>query len=601
MPRNLLNSFILGAILLLVGCDGSESTAYDEDGREQANPIDNSAPGTLSGRAMDGYLVDARVWLDLDANGRLDDGEPATATTTNGRFELDVSSLARDITVGPDLDPRDYPLALLAIAGQTIDEDNGLPVDKSFVLLAPPGANVVSPFTTLVELERRLRGSAGASTIKEDVSAATERVKVRLGPALQGFSLHLDYLRGDNSAPAMHARVISEFLAVQTNDLLSHGDPRVMLDDGSYRILAGVTLGQVRGIVDQTSAQIEAGAEEINLAAIDIPSFDLSGDDPFVLSRQRLYMKPGFLPNSDPANVADKLASVAGSAPNYLSENLSAELRYFYDAAGRLSEIEVDGWTDPSLAQLNELVRVQGYVAGLDTQFGPGLLVRYSSAFAEDNGLIPQERYVFKWGGDSPSIEWHTNNSSDGFTVPETLDEEPEALIQWSDSGIALIRDGITTELDAEYVDGEPSQFTFDGPEGTSVWNWSDDPETLPEKPEYLCERIAVSTLNYDLYDTFNVPGDGETRRLLNSTRAVEFTENVATPIEWQHLYVGAAGSAPLAPDQPGLLSERRLHLLLEPPAACDAKARQADLVLALATYQHTRLSINLADQTRRE
>ncbi|WP_084404880.1 hypothetical protein [Aliagarivorans taiwanensis] len=95
--------------------------------------------------ALDGYLQGAMVWLDLDGDFELDQGEPSATTDENGLFLLDVA------------EPSDAACVVVkVIPGETIDMDQpSTPVRQSYLLTAPPGGVVVSPLTTLVELERQ--------------------------------------------------------------------------------------------------------------------------------------------------------------------------------------------------------------------------------------------------------------------------------------------------------------------------------------------------------------------------------------------------------------------------------------------------------------
>ena len=73
-------------------------TACGENG-DSGNPVvDNNTDNTskvqsLEVRAIDGYLEGARVWLDVNGNYKLDEGEPSAITGADGVAKLDVSAL----------------------------------------------------------------------------------------------------------------------------------------------------------------------------------------------------------------------------------------------------------------------------------------------------------------------------------------------------------------------------------------------------------------------------------------------------------------------------------------------------------------------------
>lgn len=102
---------------------------------------------TLSGSAIDGYIFNAKLFLDLNGNGVLDSGEPVTTTGPNGEF-----------TFGSAIDSFDN-LQLVLVGGIDIS------TKKPYLgeLLAPAGSTVVTPLTTiLAEL-----GAAGGDSLDQ--------------------------------------------------------------------------------------------------------------------------------------------------------------------------------------------------------------------------------------------------------------------------------------------------------------------------------------------------------------------------------------------------------------------------------------------------
>ena len=104
--------------------------------------VGTGGTGTVSGKVADGYLVNASVFLDKNSNYQMDAGEPSTTTDANGSYTLMV-------------DPADvgrYPIAAMAIKGQTIDKDANQTVPNSYMLSMPASAvsgtvssNFISP------------------------------------------------------------------------------------------------------------------------------------------------------------------------------------------------------------------------------------------------------------------------------------------------------------------------------------------------------------------------------------------------------------------------------------------------------------------------
>jgi hypothetical protein len=125
--------------------DGDREPSETDAGVSPPNPGDPDEPGTnpsgpaLVGKAIDGYLANAEVFLDLNGNARRDDGEPHTTTDAEGTFVLSATQSQIE----------SYPVYVKAIAGQTIDLDRpGVPIEHSYTLVSQPGSTVVSPLTT---------------------------------------------------------------------------------------------------------------------------------------------------------------------------------------------------------------------------------------------------------------------------------------------------------------------------------------------------------------------------------------------------------------------------------------------------------------------
>ena len=100
------------------------------------------AASNFNGVAVDGYLYQARAFLDLNGNGQYDNGEPTATTDANGAFTL---SATQDQI-------NSHSVVVSAIAGTTIDQDNpNTPLASGMTLIAPAGnPSVVSPLTTQV-------------------------------------------------------------------------------------------------------------------------------------------------------------------------------------------------------------------------------------------------------------------------------------------------------------------------------------------------------------------------------------------------------------------------------------------------------------------
>ncbi len=115
-------------IFLTVGCGG---------GGENASPPPQAQSTTIA--VYDGLLTNALVCLDANNNQACDSEEFSLRTNELGVAEIPTNEYNSAT-----------PLIARAIAGETIDLDRGA-IRESFMLRAPAGYQVVSPFTTLIQ------------------------------------------------------------------------------------------------------------------------------------------------------------------------------------------------------------------------------------------------------------------------------------------------------------------------------------------------------------------------------------------------------------------------------------------------------------------
>lgn len=426
-------------VLSLTGC-GEESPQSPEDGRDFPAQ-DYVEPGSYSGVVIDGYLRDARVWLDLDGDWQytpgpltltlpsgtevtLAQGEPTTMSGAEGRFTLDTSELVLDPTVGPDLDPRDYPLIAVAVPGRTVDEtyDGGTVIDKAFMLTALPGTRTVTPLTTLL----RYHGMIGASHSISEAAA--------LEDLFRDINLRSDYVEGEDARAHAYAQAFARYLAAHfpqdASDAIAAGDgtERVLTAEAARLIAVSLArnAGAIVEIVDQAAP---AGHyENIDIDALMLPYEALDLDNPVVLQRQVVYADGG------------------GSYPSQRSQlEQSAEIRFEYSADGRLLAVVADGCMVPSMKEIARLANVGGFMADTGIQWLPGVsLSQDSLSYFEVAG--DDERLVFDWDAQVAHFET-TTTCHEGLVASEALGGEPARSFQWTISGgnVTSITDGEQT------------------------------------------------------------------------------------------------------------------------------------------------------------
>lgn len=393
---------LLVLALGLAGC-GEESDNLPVDGRD-FDGVEYSEPVAYTGKAIDGYLINARVWLDMDGDGQhtpgpmtitldngaevvLEAGEPTAMSGENGDFALDVAELEQDPEVGPDLDPRDYPLHALALPGKTLEQTpaGNVAVASAYLLSAPPGVRNVTPLTTLARF-RALAGLAEGSTHN-------------LPEGLVGMNLRRDYVQAKDERAHAYARALARFMASQIpdgyNQLLANagstGTERYLSADAA--VLLGVSLAQhapdIVNIVDEV-----AGSEYATVAveSLVLPEVALELSNPTLLTRQYILAQP----------------TLSADLPTGVSDlKQSAELLFDYNEAGQLQSISANGCLAPSMPELARLVAVDGYVSGLATQWFPSAALSEQSVINYDNPGI-DERLVFDWAKDQIHFETAT-------------------------------------------------------------------------------------------------------------------------------------------------------------------------------------------------
>ena len=434
----------------LTGC-AEESDSMPVDGRE-FDGVQYSESVDYRGKVIDGYLVNARVWLDIDGDSQytpgpmtiildngaeveLASGEPTTMTGEDGEFALAVAELALPAEVGPDLDPRDYPLYALALPGKTLEQtDAGYEaVDRAYLMSAAPGVRNVTPLTTLA----RFRGLAG-------LGASSGH---NLPAGMVGMNLLRDYvLAGDERAHA-YARSLASFMASQVpdayNDLLSNpgstGTERFLSAEGAF--LMGVSLVQQAGpiveIVDQA-----AGGDYARVVAesLVLPEVTLELSNPTLLTQLQVYAQPG-RSDSLPTGVSDL--------------DVSAELAFDYTEAGRLKSISADGCLAPSMPELARLIMVDGYAANLPTQWFPSATLSAQSQVNYDNPGI-DERLEFDWANGRIYFETATTcHDHEGIAAGSSeLGGNPEITFSWT------LGDDDSVTLQASIPQGDGSVVT---------------------------------------------------------------------------------------------------------------------------------------------
>ncbi|MGV2988359.1 thrombospondin type 3 repeat-containing protein [Vibrio sp. E150_011] len=143
--KHIHSALALSIVSVLSACGGS-----DDDGT-------TSNASNYNVKAIDGYLNGAFVWLDLNADGQFNTGEPSAETSGLGDAILSLEGVT-DHNGSPIIDASRYPVIVRAIRGKTVDIGDGngsssTPVTEDYIMSAPAGQTAVTPFSTLVHVK----------------------------------------------------------------------------------------------------------------------------------------------------------------------------------------------------------------------------------------------------------------------------------------------------------------------------------------------------------------------------------------------------------------------------------------------------------------
>lgn len=609
MMRMLPVCSVLFALFLLASC-GEKSTQLPVDGREITG-VQNSTPGVYAGRVMDGYLVNARVWLDLNGDNHynagpvkvtvepgtevtLSGGEPTTLTGAGGRFQLDTSSLIRDAEESPDLDPRNYALIAVVVPGLTEEETRygNVVQTRAYMISAPPGVQNVSPLSTLLR-NRILLGDTIADT--------GSRLAI---PGLDNISPGADYvLAGDERAHA-YARALARFKAGQFPETAAAN-----LVDGTETVLDGPSLNLLRLSYVQNAAEIIALVDEaaaggsysnVDIDALPLPTVPLDLEDPYVLRAQRVkaYEESG---NGLPADREGVLTD-------------SAVLTFSYSAAGQLSAITANGCMEPSMKEMVRLANAGGRISTTGTEGLPGVSVSQDSyQYFKEAG--DDERLTFDWSGKTAAFDTRTTCHG-GLATSSALGGEPEKTYHWTlkNGLVDRITDGqITLTPDYNNVTGPVFGYTLSrndtgaALETVSVNGSISGCEGSIRADDMDVARVisgqqAYTFAGYDPQPT-GFPGlaydwdiRGGEQHLLRQAFLDPGIDQEGQGLQWEYAY--AVPIAVAQSDQQNLISEARLSRYgLARTCGRAVSSLAANNLYAIVDYDYSRLSDYLADQ----
>lgn len=263
-------------LLTLAACSGGGGG--DSDSTSRAADTELSSTGTettLTGVVADGYLKNARVFLDRNENHAYDNGEPTTFSGPGGHYSLTVNPGEGEL----------YPVVVDVIAGETVDEDTGAPVTQGYLLESPPGRwAFISPLTSLVKIEQDKNPS-----LTEQQAVLNVRSQLGVSDDVPLFS---DYLDTEGIAESFieeysrthkAAQVVARLMGMLRNEILINLGGQVAVNEQALiaYMISDQIMGQA-GMIEQAFnaernlgslvdpiALVSAVSAEIDTASLD--------------------------------------------------------------------------------------------------------------------------------------------------------------------------------------------------------------------------------------------------------------------------------------------------------------------------------------------
>ncbi|WP_421310408.1 hypothetical protein [Aeromonas sp. 603696] len=166
----------------LSGCGGGGS-----DGGNTDSPTPPSASLAMSGKAIDGYIQGATVYLDLYFNRQWEDGEPKTTTNDAGDYRLE---LPIDLQTCAQ-----YAPLVVDVPVDAVDQDLG-PVTEAYQMVLPPtfapitkdDVYHVTPLTTVLWSSVESELAAQSQTTCQTVMANRQKQEQLIASMKQAVS-----------------------------------------------------------------------------------------------------------------------------------------------------------------------------------------------------------------------------------------------------------------------------------------------------------------------------------------------------------------------------------------------------------------------------
>ncbi|AGH80118.1 BNR repeat-containing protein [Psychromonas sp. CNPT3] len=253
----------------------------------------SNAKNSISGTAMDGYLNQAKVCLDInnDLTCTEEDG-PISFTDEFGRYSLNIDK---------DIDRSQHTLIVEAIPGTTFDMDAPSDaIEKAYVFSAPANnANIVSPYSTLIHAISQQQGI--------DFKQAKNELAQQLN--LNADDFDADYVASKKDKyKKMHvlAQGLTQIIQKSTQKSVDNGVARVNSRVGVQSKLAFLDISALKTKTDKLSgnnvaASLDAISEQSQQALV------VKADEIEIINGkvQIQRPKPSIISEDDASNTLD--------------------------------------------------------------------------------------------------------------------------------------------------------------------------------------------------------------------------------------------------------------------------------------------------------
>ncbi len=380
MNTQKLSTLILA--IFLCGCGGG--------GGSGGGSVNGVPTFGVSGFAIDGYIGNALVFLDLNKNGNFDIGEPNTTSRSDGSFLLQAT----------EIQIKNAPIVVQAIAGQSTDTDYpGVTIDKSYKLIAPPGSTVVTPLSTSLYYQMLSTGAnkidaiaqiqnllnlSGVDITKDYINFGftdAHKIAAAIVPVLQGIHL-LKNSSPDENSPTYDQNLIANyvkgFLSEKSQSIINSPSPAF-----AKQTLASQIFVNSLTLSCASAPSLTYGAISENNAVFAIDNINTPPD--VVLQSQGIWGQVFTVPS----NLLGRLRQVQFFVRNLGSDNPSS---YF--------KVELYAW-DGSKPMGSPVYVSDKYYFIYPNLNSPSNFGTRPVVFNVDANLTPGSQYVFRLFGDA--------------------------------------------------------------------------------------------------------------------------------------------------------------------------------------------------------